>query len=86
VGLLGFPEEMGRPFLMPPGTPRELLSEIRRAFDVTMRDPQFRADIEKSLLDIDPVSGEAMEQIIERAYSTPKDLVKKASQLRSAAQ
>src|SRR5262245_29725842 len=39
IELLFFPQEMGRPFIMPPDTPKELVSTIRRAFDATMKDP-----------------------------------------------
>ena len=78
---LAFPEELGRPFLMPPGTPKNVVQIVRRAFDATMKDPAFLADANKARLDLDPVSGEAMEQIIRDAYSTPKELLQRAADL-----
>jgi tripartite-type tricarboxylate transporter receptor subunit TctC len=80
IELLFFPQEMGRPFMMPPDTPKNLVTTIRRAFDATMKDPAFLAEAEKSLFDVDPLSGEEMEQILRRAYATPKPLVQRAAE------
>jgi tripartite-type tricarboxylate transporter receptor subunit TctC len=80
IALLAFPEEIGRPFVMPPDTPKELVAAIRRAFDAVMKDPAFLADAEKTLLEVDPVTGQEMEQILKRAYAAPKALVEKAAQ------
>jgi tripartite-type tricarboxylate transporter receptor subunit TctC len=81
LDVLGFPEELGRPFLMPPGTPKDIVQIVRRAFDATMKDPAFLADAEKARLDLDPVNGEETEAIIKAAYSTPKELIERAAAL-----
>ena len=80
IELLFFPQEMGRPFVMPPDTPKELVNTIRRAFDATMKDAAFLAEAQKSLFDVDPLSGEEMETILRRAYATPKELVQRAAE------
>jgi tripartite-type tricarboxylate transporter receptor subunit TctC len=78
---ISFPEELGRPFLMPPGTPKNIVQIVRRAFDATMKDPAFLADATKARLDLDPVTGEEAEQMIKEAYSTPKELIQRAADL-----
>jgi tripartite-type tricarboxylate transporter receptor subunit TctC len=78
IELLSFPQEMGRPFFMPPDTPKEMVTAVRRAFDATLRDPAFITEAERALLEIDPLTGEEMEQIMRRAYATPKPIVQKA--------
>jgi tripartite-type tricarboxylate transporter receptor subunit TctC len=80
VELLFFPQEMGRPFVMPPDTPKELVAMIRHAFDETMKDPDFLAEGAKGMLDVDPVSGEEMEHILQRIYATPKPLIQRAAE------
>jgi tripartite-type tricarboxylate transporter receptor subunit TctC len=80
IELLFFPQEMGRPFIMPPDTPKELVNTIRRAFDATMKDPAFLAEARKSLFDVDPLTGEEMERILRQAYATPKALVQRAAE------
>jgi tripartite-type tricarboxylate transporter receptor subunit TctC len=79
LGLLAFQGELGRPFLMPPGTPREYVAAMRKAFDETMKDPGFLADAQKSRLEIDPVSGAEMGAMIKDAFDTPKPLVQEAA-------
>lgn len=81
LDLLFVPEDMGRPFVMPPGSPKEMVTTIRRAFDAVMKDPGFIAEAEKSMLEIDPVRGEEMQQLLQRAYATPKPIVEKAAEL-----
>ena len=80
IELLSFAQEMGRPFVMPPDTPKEMVAVIRRAFDATLKDPLFLADADKALLEVDPVTGEEMEQLLKRAYAAPKSLVRKAAE------
>lgn len=79
--VLAYPEEMGRPFLMPPGTPKSAVNVMRRAFDATMKDPQFLVEAEKSRLELDPVTGEEMEQMVKEAFATPKAVVQRALEL-----
>ena len=70
---------MGRPYLAPPGVPKDRADALRRAFMNTMKDPEFLADAEKSQLEINPVSGEEVEQLVKDVYQTPKALADKAA-------
>jgi tripartite-type tricarboxylate transporter receptor subunit TctC len=81
IELISFPEEIGRPFVMPPGTPKEMVTLVRRAFDAALKDPALRTEAEKTMLEVDPVTGEEMEQLLIRAYDTPKPLVQRAIEL-----
>ena len=81
IAFLSFQQEMGRPFLMPPGTPAHLVAIMRRAFDDTMKDSLFLADAEKALMEVDPMTGEEMQRIIANAFATPKALLQRALQL-----
>ncbi len=79
--VLSMPEDLGRPFFMPPGTPKEMVTIMRRAFDATMKDKAFIAESEKSNLEVDPVTGEEMQRSIAQAYGTPKAAVDRMSEL-----
>jgi tripartite-type tricarboxylate transporter receptor subunit TctC len=85
IELLSFQQEMGRPFLMPPGTPKDMVMIVRRAFDATVRDPLFLADAERALLEVDPMTGETMEQLLKNAYAAPKAVLQRAVELHGAA-
>jgi tripartite-type tricarboxylate transporter receptor subunit TctC len=67
-----------RPYLVGPGTPAELVTILRTAFDATMRDPQFVADAEKGRLDVSPLSGANVQELVQAFYATPKDIIEKA--------
>jgi len=64
--------EYGRPFFVPPGVPAERVQALRRAFDATMKDPEFLADAKKLNLEIDPITGEQAQQLIARVLRTPE--------------
>jgi len=72
---------MGRPFLAPPGIPEERKLALRRAFDLTMRDPEFLADAANLRLDISPIRGATIEQYLQDVYSTPRPLLERAGRI-----
>jgi tripartite-type tricarboxylate transporter receptor subunit TctC len=69
---------MGRPFLAPPGLPAERIAALRAAFMATMKDPKFLAETDKLKLEINPVSGEAVQQLVAEIYRTPPEILKQA--------
>ena len=79
IAIIEAPEEMGRPFTMPPGTPAPLVAIIRKAFMDTMTDKEFVAEAAKTFLEIDPVDGATMQKSIEQAYAAPKDVIARAA-------
>jgi tripartite-type tricarboxylate transporter receptor subunit TctC len=48
---------LGRPFVLPPGVPKNRVDALRTAFEQTMRDPNFLADAKRLQNNISPVSG-----------------------------
>jgi tripartite-type tricarboxylate transporter receptor subunit TctC len=80
--VFAYKDEMGRPIFMPPGTPKEYVEAMRKAFDATMKDPAFLAEADRLRLEIDPVTGAQMEKMIKAAYETPKPLVEQARQFK----
>jgi tripartite-type tricarboxylate transporter receptor subunit TctC len=70
-------QEMARPIFAPPDVPADRVAALRRAFDATMKDPEFMADAARTAIDIDPIDGEAVEQVLSRIYATPKDVVER---------
>lgn len=63
-------QEYGRPLLAPPGVPADRLTALRRAFDATMKDPEFLADAGKSRLEINPVTGEELDKLTAQIVAT----------------
>jgi len=67
--------EYGRPFFLPPGVPDVRVAVLRKSFDAAVRDPKFLAEAEKSKIDVDPISGQRVAELVEKAMETPKDVV-----------
>jgi tripartite-type tricarboxylate transporter receptor subunit TctC len=72
---------MARPYTVPPGTPRERLFQLRKAFEQTMRDGEFIADAKRSKLDIEPLTGEALEKIVREFFQTDGQIIQRWKQI-----
>ena len=70
----------GRPFAAPPGVPADRVKALQAAFMATMKDADFLADAKKQKLEIAPISGEKIKQLIAALYASPKDLVEAAKE------
>src|SRR5215510_3125982 len=69
---------MGRPFFIAPGVPKDRADAIRTAFMMTMTDPAFLAEAEKTLGLIDPLSGPEMQKIITEVHALPAGVIAKS--------
>ncbi len=65
---------LARPFAAPPGLSTGRTQILRRAFDATMRDPEFLAEMKRMALDVRPQSGDRVTQIVKELYSYPRDV------------
>ena len=67
-----------RSYIAPPETPPEQLAILRKAFDDTMTDKAFLADAEKVSIDIDPLSGAKVQDVVAKLYAAPPAIVERA--------
>lgn len=58
-----------RPFVLPPGTPKDRVQLLRKAFLDTLRDPEFQTEAQKTKLDIEPMSGEQLERTVHGLFT-----------------
>ncbi len=70
--------EFGRPYVLPPGVPADRVAAFRKAFDETMKDPEFLAEAAKAKLIINPVNGDGVQKLVDEIYMTPKEDVERA--------
>jgi len=68
-------QNLDRPVMAPPGVPAARVTELRTAFEATMADSAFRAEIERRNLHVDPVSGEEMLKAFQRAFALPPEII-----------
>jgi tripartite-type tricarboxylate transporter receptor subunit TctC len=70
----------GRPFILPPGVPAERVAALRRAFMAALQDKDAVAEARGMQLDLDPLSGEAVQAEVAKAYGMPARIVERAKQ------
>ncbi|MGH7416159.1 MAG: hypothetical protein ACREKB_00075, partial [Candidatus Rokuibacteriota bacterium] len=66
-----------RPFMAPPGTPKERVQILRKAFQDTLIDKALLAEAEKARMMLDPVSGEELEKLIADLFTLDPAFVEK---------
>jgi tripartite-type tricarboxylate transporter receptor subunit TctC len=73
---------MGRPFALPPGVPKERIEALRKAFMETLADKELLAEVEKARLEVTPVSGQSIEDLVGDIYrTTPAAVAAKAGEM-----
>jgi tripartite-type tricarboxylate transporter receptor subunit TctC len=68
-------QQMGWPFIAPPDLPADRAQALRKAFDETMKDPEFLAEAKQRRLDVNPMSGAEIDKLIGEIYQTPPDVI-----------
>ena len=69
---------IGRPFIAPPGLDAETVTILRKAFDDTMKDPAFLAEMQKANLEVNPIPGKEVQELIARLFKTPPAVLERA--------
>jgi tripartite-type tricarboxylate transporter receptor subunit TctC len=75
------PGAMARPFVAPPALPANKAALLRRAFDATMQDAEFRAEAARLQADLAPTTGEDVQKLVARLYATPRPVIERAKKL-----
>ena len=68
-------QTLGRPFVAPPGIPEDRATALRKAFEDTMKDPAYLAEMTAKKLDVGPISWQAIGPLLKDFYATPQDVV-----------
>jgi len=81
LALFGSTAEIGRSMLAPPEIPADRFAILRKAFATMLADPAFRQEVEKRNLEVDPLSGEALQQRISETLAISPEVAKRAMEL-----
>jgi tripartite-type tricarboxylate transporter receptor subunit TctC len=84
--LFSSPSSIGRSVVAPPGLPSQRVAELRRAFDATMKDPSFLADVKRAGLEMNPMQGEQLQAAVARVGQIPPALIEGARRAADIAQ
>jgi hypothetical protein len=72
-------QSIARPFAAP--VPPERIETLRQAFDATMHDPDFLAEMRSQTLEVRPVGGAEVQNLMREIYASPPDVVKLAREI-----
>jgi tripartite-type tricarboxylate transporter receptor subunit TctC len=75
MALRSAPEIVGRPYVMPPGTPDEMVKIMREAFVKAIADKELVAEATKAKLDLNFVDADAALKVMREVLDQPKDVV-----------
>jgi tripartite-type tricarboxylate transporter receptor subunit TctC len=75
MALRSAPEQVARPYVLPPATPADIVKAMREAFAATIKDPELVKEGEKSKLDLEFLPGEQAVKILNEVMHQPKDIV-----------
>jgi len=70
-----------RPYVVPPGTPKDRVEMLRKAFVDTLKDPEFLAEAKKANLDINPLDGIELERAVKEILNLDPALIPKAKEM-----
>jgi tripartite-type tricarboxylate transporter receptor subunit TctC len=73
--------ELGRPYVLPPGAPKERVATLRKAFVDTVHDPELVAEADRLKLDMTYRSPEDLERLVTNLYETPAEMVETVKKL-----
>lgn len=81
INLLVSGGQVGRPFIASAAVPRDRMRILRDAFDATMKDPAFRADVNKLRLPFSPKTADEAIKTVGAIYASPTDVIEAAKKI-----
>lgn len=84
IEILEMPYALSRPYAAPPDVPPERARALQEAFMATHKDPAYLAEAEKVGIEISPIDGAAIRNLIDRIAKTPPDQLKRIESLIAA--
>jgi hypothetical protein len=84
IELAELPLRMARPFVAPPELPPERAAILKQAFMATQADPAYLAEAGELQIDISPLSGDAIHELLQRLAGSPPALIQRYKEILEA--
>src|SRR5687768_5291612 len=75
MALRSAPEQVARPYVLPPATPVDIVRVMRDAFAKAIKDPELEAEGKKAKLDLEYLAGDEAQKILVEVMKQPQDIV-----------
>jgi hypothetical protein len=73
------PGAITRVYVTTPGTPKDRVQLLRKAFAATLKDPDFLAEAKKAQLEVNPLTGEEVGKLVAGMFNLSPAIVSKLS-------
>lgn len=77
-------QELGRPFVLPPGAPDAILNAYRQGFDAMVKDMAFVDELKNRKLDLQPMTGAEVHKMIAGIFAAPPAVVDNVKRILTA--
>ncbi|HEY2919470.1 MAG TPA: hypothetical protein VGK77_10810, partial [Candidatus Binatia bacterium] len=74
-------DELGRPMVAPPGVPAGRVKILRDAYAKALKDPDLLSEVTKSRLDMEPSTGEEIQNLYKELMSQPREVIERVKKL-----
>ena len=74
---------IGRALVFPPGVPADRVAALRAAYEKTIKDPEFLAEVKSRKILFDPMPGPALQAYVDKYMKTPAPKVEAARKIYS---
>jgi hypothetical protein len=74
-------EIFGRPMVAPPKTPSDRVQVARAAYEKAMKDPELVGEAKRGRMDMDPVTGEELEQLAKSIIDQPSEVLERVRKI-----
>ena len=75
IEIAEMPYILSKPFVAPPGVPADRAKALQAAFNAANADPEYIKEAKKLGIDISPIDGPAVMEILDRLSKAPPDLL-----------
>jgi len=86
IGMFSGVVAVGSPIFTNQDVPKARVAALRKAFDVTMKDPAYLAGMKKARLSVDPTPGAELAKIVSDIVNAPPGVIAKARSALSSKQ
>jgi hypothetical protein len=69
------PYKAARPYAAPPDVPADRVTQLSTAFDQTMKDPDFLKAAETAKLEVSPMTGSQIVNLLKQVYEAPSGAI-----------
>ena len=81
VKVISLPTALGYGHWLAPGVPKDRLDALRAAYGATLKDPEFRAEVDKQSMMIRPQPGAALDGLVKQAAAAPKTALARTARI-----